>query len=253
MSSLLRIVVIVALAAAPVAALSQTEAPMLDFQEGPGTFAISGDLAEIELGSNYLFLDESGTRELLELTQNPVGGAEVATAMPASQDSGWFVIFEWDPVGYVPDSEKDSLDPEGLLSSIQEGTEQGNEMRRERGWPEFHVVGWYEQPHYDERTNNLTWAIIGESEGGRSINRVIKLLGRRGVMTATLVASPEELASIGSDVDGLLAGYRFQPGSTYAEYMPGSDKLAEIGLGALIVGERARCWSSRACSPGSGS
>jgi len=98
------------------------------------------------------------------------------------------------------------------------------------------ILGWHEEPHYDARTNNLSWAILGESEGRRSVNRTVKLLGRRGVMTATLVADPEEMAAAVPVTDALLDGYRFQPGHTYAEYVPGTDKLAEIGLAALVVG-----------------
>jgi uncharacterized membrane-anchored protein len=68
------------------------------------------------------------------------------------------------------------------------------------------------------------------------MNRIVKLLGRRGVMTATLVASPEELPIAIAQVDRLLEGYRYRPGNTYAEYVPGKDKLAKYGLTALVVG-----------------
>ena len=64
----------------------------------------------------------------------------------------------------------------------------------------------------------------------------MKLLGRHGVMTVTLVAGPEELAGALPRTEAVLAGYRFRPGSTYAEYIPGKDKLAEFGLTALVVG-----------------
>ena len=104
------------------------------------------------------------------------------------------------------------------------------------GWAPMTIVGWHETPHYDARTNNLSWAVIGASGGHQNVNRIVKLLGRRGVMTATLVASPDELATAMPRVDALLEGYRFQPGSTYAEYVPGTDKLAEYGLAALVVG-----------------
>jgi uncharacterized membrane-anchored protein len=98
------------------------------------------------------------------------------------------------------------------------------------------IVGWQEQPHYDPRTNNLSWAIIGETEGHRSINRIVKLLGRHGVMTVTLVSDADALDGAVPRVDALLDGYRFKPGSTYAEFVPGKDKLAEYGLTALVVG-----------------
>ncbi len=98
------------------------------------------------------------------------------------------------------------------------------------------IVGWREEPHYDELTNNLTWAIDGRSESAPVVNRLVKLLGRRGVMTVTLVSSPEELALASLETDALLDGYSFQPGSRYAEYLPGKDTVAKVGLTALVVG-----------------
>lgn len=219
------------------AAAPAQEEPALAWERGPGTAPIGDGLAEIELGEEHVFLDDEGSQRLMELLQNPVSGAEVATVAPVSDEEDWFVIFEWSPVGYVADDEKDGLDGDAMLESIREGTAEANAQRRERGWPTLEIVGWHETPHYDARTNNLSWAIVGESsDGDRSINRIVKLLGRRGVMTATLVASPEEMSGAVPRVDALLDGYRFRPGNTYAEYLPGKDKLAEYGLTALVVG-----------------
>jgi uncharacterized membrane-anchored protein len=188
------------------------------------------------IGEDYLYLDADGTKRLMELTQNPVSGLEMATVAPASNDANWFLVFEFDQVGYVPDDEKDSLDADAMLTAIREGTEAANEERRARGWGTMQIVGWHEPPHYDTRTNNLSWAITGESDGQRNVNRIVKVLGRRGVMTATLVASPDELATAIPAVETLLAGYQFKSGHTYAEYMPGTDQLATYGLTALVVG-----------------
>ncbi len=221
--------------AAPVSAQEGEPAP-LNWQRGPMTAPIGNDVAEMTIGEDYLFLDAAETQRFLELNQNPVSGEELATIAPISEEKGWFVIFEFSEVGYVSDEEKDDLDPEAILSSIREGTEAANDVRRERGWPTMSILGWHEEPHYDEDTNNLSWAIIGESEGHKNVNRLVKLLGRKGVMTATLVASEEELPAAVGDVNTLFSEYRYRPGSTYAEYLPGTDKLAEYGLTALVVG-----------------
>jgi len=208
----------------------------LPWQRGPMTASIGSDLAEVSLSDEYIYLDADGTRQLLELTENPVSGSELATVAAVSENEGWFLIFEFEEIGYVSDNEKDDLDPDEILESIRAGNDAANEERRKRGWATMEIVGWHERPHYDERTNNLSWAIIGESQGHRTINRLVKLLGRRGVMTATLVSSPDELGTAIARVDGLIDGYSYRPGSTYAEYVPGTDKLAEYGLAALVVG-----------------
>jgi uncharacterized membrane-anchored protein len=208
----------------------------LEWMRGSGAAAPIGTLAEMDLGEDFVYLDVEGTQQLMELTENPLSGKEQATVAPASEGESWFLVFEFDDVGYVSDDEKDSLDADAMLSSIKEGTEAANEERRSRGWGTLQIVGWQEPPHYDERTHNLSWAVIAESNGGRSVNRIVKLLGRHGVMTATLVADAESLAAAVPRVDALLDNYRFKPGSTYAEFVPGKDKLAQYGLTALVVG-----------------
>jgi uncharacterized membrane-anchored protein len=218
------------------AAAQQGEPAPLQWTLGSGTAPVGSGLAEIDLGEDYAFLDAGETQRFMELNQNPVSGREMATVAPVSGDEQWFLVFEFDDVGYVSDEEKDSLDADAMLASIQQGTEVANEERRERGWSTLSILGWQEAPHYDARTNNLSWAIIGESEGRRTVNRIVKLLGRRGVMTVTLVASEETLPAAVPRVDALLEGYRFRAGNTYAEYVPGTDKLAQYGLTALVVG-----------------
>lgn len=219
------------------AVAQQGQAPVqLDWQFGPVTAPIGGRLAEIDVDGGYVFLDAEGTKQLMELTQNPVSGNELATLAPADEEQSWFVVFEFDASGYVDDAEKDELDADAILESIRKGTEAANEERSKRGWETLSIVGWHEPPHYDEDTNHLSWAVIGESQSGRNVNRIVKLLGRRGVMTATLVSAPEELSFAMLATRALLSGYRFQPGSTYAEYVPGKDKLASYGLTALVVG-----------------
>ncbi|MBY0492627.1 MAG: DUF2167 domain-containing protein [Cyanobacteria bacterium] len=109
--------------------------------------------------------------------------------MLLNNEDFWFVVFDFQSTGYVRDTDKKSLDSKGILSSIKEGTEASNKLRKQRGWPTMNIVGWYEEPYYDEATNNLTWAIEGGSgDGETSINHSTRLLGRRGVMRANLVA-----------------------------------------------------------------
>jgi uncharacterized membrane-anchored protein len=210
-------------------------APELNWQAGPTHAAIGGNLAEIDVPDGYVFLGKDDTQKLMQLMENPVSGREQAVVAPAG-DGNWFLVFEWDPIGWVDDAEKDDLDAASLLTAIQEGTRAGNEERAKHGWAPMEIVGWQEAPHYDDTTKNLTWAILGQSEGSQVVNRNIKLLGRHGVMTATLVAQPAELAAATPLADQLIAKYRFQAGSTYAEFVPGTDEVAKYGLGALVVG-----------------
>jgi uncharacterized membrane-anchored protein len=227
-----------AFAAASWAATEPVEpsGPSLPWKRGVPAAPIGDDLAEIDLTEGHVYLDQAGTRQFLELTQNPVGGSEIAVVAPASDAEQWFLVFEWDAIGYVEDDEKDALDADAMIASIREGTAAGNEERTRRGWPTMEIVGWHEPPHYDAATHHLTWAIVGASQGQKTVNKMVKLLGRRGVMSVTLVASPEEIGAASASADALLARHRFRPGNTYAEYLPGKDSVAEIGLKGLILG-----------------
>lgn len=229
------------LAATALAAVEPTESPepapqSLPWKPGAAATPIGSELAEIDLGEGHIYLDQAGTRQFLELTQNPASGSEMAVVAPATEAEQWFLVFEWSEIGYVKDDEKDDLDAAAMLASIREATAAGNEERTKRGWPTMEIVGWQQEPHYDTESNHLTWAILGASEGHQSINRMVKLLGRKGVMTVTLVAAPEEIATASANVDTLLGAYRFRSGNTYAEYLPGKDSVAELGLKGLILG-----------------
>ena len=63
---------------------------MLSWQEGPFSAPIGNSLAIVEVPEGYLFLDKANTQTLLELTENPLTGQEMATLAPASDDENWF-------------------------------------------------------------------------------------------------------------------------------------------------------------------
>ena len=105
------------------------------------------------------------------------------------------------------------------------------------GGGEIHVVGWFEKPHYDAESHNLVWAIEakGEVDTDRSVNYDVRLLGRKGYISATLVTDPGPLHADLPHVQTLLSGFSFQEGKRYADFVSG-DKVAEYGLTALIAG-----------------
>lgn len=202
---------------------------------GPAEGRMAGQ-AKLAVPEGYIFADGSDTRKLMEAMQNPVSGEEMGFFAPESMD--WFAVFEFEEVGYVSDEDKDSLDADALLESIQAGTEAGNVERRKRGWAEMKILGWEQEPQYNETTNNLEWAIRAESEGEAIVNYNTRLLGREGVMRVTLVVDPTLLDETMPEFQSALAGYDFQDGRRYAEYKKG-DRVAEYGLAALVAGGAA--------------
>src|SRR5207253_5010090 len=129
-------------------------------------------------------------------------------------------------------------DADKLLQAIKRGTARGNQERVRNGKPPLEIVGWEQPPRYDPVTHNLEWAIRATSEGRPLLNYNTRLLGRKGVMEVVLVVRPERFEATLPTFRTLLANYNFQTGQTYAEFRKG-DKVAKIGLAALVVGGAA--------------
>lgn len=206
----------------------------IKWQPGPTTGAL-GDVAEVAVPEGFIFADGDGTRKFLELNQNPTNGSELG--MIATPDLSWFVTFDFDDSGYVKDDDKGELDADAILDALKEGTKAGNEARKARGWRTVSLLGWASPPKYDEATNNLEWATKLQSDSTQhvSVNHSIRLLGRRGVMNADLVVSPETYVSALPPAKQMLAGFQFKSGQRYSEWKQG-DRVAAIGLTGLITG-----------------
>jgi uncharacterized membrane-anchored protein len=204
----------------------------IGYKDGP----LTGDmgLAQLQVPAGFVFTDGNGAKKWGELTTNPVSGKEIGLVGP--KDNSWLVLFEFDDVGYVKDDEKDDLDADALLDDIKEGTAAFNEERAKAGVAPMNIVGWEQKPVYNEAAHALEWCVRAESAGEPSLNFNTRLLGRRGVVSVTLMFGGEtKLADVLPPFRELLKGFSFKQGETYAEFREG-DKLAEYGLAALVAG-----------------
>ncbi len=204
----------------------------LQWQRGPTTVTVAGN-STLVVPQGYVFLDEQNTTKFLELNQNIGNDSEVLVA-PESLD--WTAYLSFDPSGYVKDDE--TIDAAALLASLKEGTAAANAGRRQRGWTDVNVIGWASAPSYNRTTKRLEWATLLESQGRRNANFSTKILGRQGHTSVVLVANLENLSAAQTTLNTLLENYRFNSGETYAEWKEG-DKIAEYGLGALVLGGAA--------------
>jgi uncharacterized membrane-anchored protein len=239
MSSYRKLLVSVACGLALTGSLFGSESPAakpkLNILKGPAKAQL-GNVAQIEVPVGYSFLDGAGTRAIMKASGEPVSGHELGFLRPTN--AHWSVLFEFADVGYVKDDEKDKLDADKLLASIKRGTAESNKERERMGNPPLEVVGWEVPPRYDATTHNLEWAIRATSEGRPILNYNTRLLGRKGVMEVVLIVEPDALTETLPTFKGLLGGYAFQSGNTYAEFRQG-DAVAKYGLAALVVGGAA--------------
>jgi len=212
---------------------------LADYQPvaGPTTVDLGRDLASLNVGADYYFIDAANTKKLMQTLGNPPSGAELGTIIPKGS-AHWFVVVEYEETGYVKDEQGASLDATALLDSIRKGTERSNAQRKTSGHPAMHVVGWVEPPHYDSANKRLVWALSGKADGAdhEVVNLNSRVLGRHGLISVVLVTDRDSFERDRAFVPDVIGGISFKPGKRYEEFVKGTDKVAEYGLAALVAG-----------------
>ncbi|HLT31008.1 MAG TPA: DUF2167 domain-containing protein [Myxococcaceae bacterium] len=203
--------------------------------EGPDEVDVGVDLATLALPEGFAFAGPADARFILSQMGNQTHGGEMGLVVPTDESQQWFIVFEWNGVGYVKDEEKDTLDPDAIFKSLKAADEEGNVWRRENGFPTMTLTHWFEAPHYDPETNHLVWATHYDVEdGSKTVNYNVRMLARRGLMSVTLVEEPHLLEPAMPGARRIFEGLTFKTGSRYAEWKPG-DKVATYGLTALVA------------------
>ncbi|MCL2340845.1 MAG: DUF2167 domain-containing protein [Proteobacteria bacterium] len=204
--------------------------------EGPAQVKL-GRHAELDLPANFAFVGGDSLKKYYDLTQNPYSGNEIGVVLSSD---GWQIFFDYADSGHIDDSDRTELDADALYKQMEEGQAIGNQERKKKGWDELALKGWTAKPHYDEKTNNLTWAFRMASSRDNYketfINQNIRLLGRTGYVSAIVVGDDSaDYAKTEAAANALLKNFRFTQGQTYAEFRSG-DKVAKYGLAALVLG-----------------
>jgi uncharacterized membrane-anchored protein len=218
--------------AAPSPEEAREQMAALDWKRGP-TAASLGSKATITIPGGTGVLEEKDGARFLELTGNlPSPGHSILVS------NSWWAAFTFDPVGYVKDDEK--IDADALLAQLKEQDGPSNEERRRRGMAALYTDGWHVPPHYDSATRHLEWALRLRSADSSApvINYTVRLLGRSGYESATLVSGPETLDEDVRSFKSILKDFSFKEGERYAEFKQG-DRIAQFGLAALVAGGAA--------------
>ena len=208
------------------------EIKSLNWKKHPSVADV-GSMAIYEVDSGFMFLEDPDANKFMRLTENT--GDSIGILVP--EEGSWWASFEFHEIGYVKDDEKDSLDSVEILKQLRSNQKADNKERRRRGWPELENLNWMRKPHYDERTHNLEWGVkfTESGSGNTGVNYQTRILGRKGVMSVTLVCSPELLEDALPQFKEALKNFKYKAGNKYSEFRSG-DRIAEIGLAALIGG-----------------
>ncbi|MBW4471321.1 MAG: DUF2167 domain-containing protein [Stenomitos rutilans HA7619-LM2] len=210
--------------------------PKVNWTAGPKAVSLGDNLAQLKVPKGYLFANADDTRKLMTYLGNPTSNDDIGMVVPNDNQQDWLVVFSYNPIGYVKDDDSQSIDKDAILQSIKNGTEEDNKKRQAQGGAPILITGWQEPPHYDPASHDLVWSIAATEDGKPLINYNTRKLGRNGVTAINLVTSPANLPKIKPELNVLIANYAYIPGKQYSDFVSGQDKVAEIGLTALIAG-----------------
>jgi uncharacterized membrane-anchored protein len=190
----------------------------------------------IDLPAGYLFLDAAQAKRLME--SHGTFHNESLLGVIAQPDSSWMVTVRFTEDGYVKDDEAEKMDADEILKAIREGTDAANEERTQRGFKALHVMGWSEPPRYQRDVHHLVWGIRGQEDGDTEevVNFNTRVLGRKGFVALNLIDGAHNIEASKPAAATLLKATTFKSGSRYEDFDSKTDKVAEYGLAALVVG-----------------
>ena len=222
----------------------QAEALVSGLKYQQGEITLQDGLATLYVPDGFQFLNGPDAQTVLvKLWGNPPRSADpLGMLMPFGvsplSDQSWAVVVTYEADGYVSDTDAEKINYNELLTQMQKDLASANEEREKAGYEPIHLVGWAKAPRYDNETHKLYWAkeLKFGSQPENTLNYNIRMLGRGGVLVLNAVAGMSQLSEIEQATPKILTAIDFNPGHRYADFNPKSDKIAEYGLAALVVG-----------------
>jgi uncharacterized membrane-anchored protein len=216
-------------------------ATRLKYQQGE--IHLEKDLATLKLPETFRYLDPAGAQTLLSrIWGNPPSDDILGVIVPAGfdpfADESWCVVVSYQEDGYVKDDDAAEINYTKLLKDMQKDTRADSKQRVKEGYGAIELVGWAATPRYDKATHKFYWAKELKFEGSdeNTLNYNLRILGRRGILVLNAVANMSQLGDIEKATPEILAMVDFNEGHRYADYKPGSDKVASYGLAAIVAG-----------------
>ena len=155
-----------------------------------------------------------------------------------ASDHSWAVVVTYSDDGYVSDEDATKVDYGKIMKDMQEAQVDENAERKKQGYDELDIVGWAQPPHYDAATKRIYWAkeLAVKGAQGNTLNYDIRVLGREGYLSMNAIAAMSDMNLVQAGMQQVIPMAEFQSGHRYADYKPGTDKLAAYGLAALVGG-----------------
>jgi uncharacterized membrane-anchored protein len=210
-----------------------------------GSIPLADGVATVNITEEFKYLDAEQSRRLIvDLWGNPpeVAADVLGIIFPADAgvvDYPFAFVIEYDPMGYVSDSDADEIDYSELLSSMMKDDVQENEQRRAAGYSGLELLGWASPPYYDKDRKVLHWAkeFRADDADGNTLNYNVRILGRKGVLIMNAVADMEDLGAVQENIPAVLSMASFNEGFAYADFDSSVDEVAAWTIGGLVAGK----------------
>jgi uncharacterized membrane-anchored protein len=210
---------------------------------GPNTVQLKNQ-AQLSLPAGYGFVPPKEGAAVMDMLGNQTDERFIGLVFPEAEKSQWFVTMDYEASGYIKDDDAKHWDADELLQNLKDGTEAGNEHRRDIGVSEIEVTRWVEKPAYDPQTHRLVWSAEAREKSGQDPDPVVNyntyVLGREGYVSLNLITNSSTVEADKPAAHELLAAVNFNDGKRYSDFDSSTDKVAAYGLAALVGGIAAK-------------
>jgi uncharacterized membrane-anchored protein len=213
----------------------------LQYKTGDVPLTDAGATLHVQPGFQYLGHDDA--RKVLEqYWGNPPDDSVLGMLVPDNarldSDHSWAVVVTYSDEGHIDDEDAAKVDYEQVMKDMKEASAEENDARKDAGYGTVQIIGWAQPPRYDAAAKRIYWAreLDFSDADANTLNYDIRVLGREGYLSMNAVADMKDLAMVQDGMQRVLPMAQFNPGHAYADYKPGTDKLAGYGLAALVGG-----------------
>ena len=214
-----------------------------ELQYQSGEISLAGGKVKVALPPDFQYLDAANARKVMvDIYGNPpqVTGGDgmiVPKGMNFLGGGGWLAELKWKDEGYVKDDDFAKIDFNEMLGELKKAYKTGSDERVRGGYGRMELAAWAQQPHYDRATHKLYYAKLFDTDGPeQQLNYDIRVLGRHGVLEVSIMSFKSEMPEIEAKAPAILGMVDFTDGNRYADYKPGTDKVAAYGIAGLIAG-----------------
>jgi uncharacterized membrane-anchored protein len=208
-----------------------------------GQIVLQGDIATVNVPEGFAFLEGKDAQFVLtDIWGNPEDSGVLGMLVPKGVDllapESWAIIYSYEEDGHVDDDDAEDTDYDELLGDMKKEMIANNSSRIAAGYSALELIGWAKTPFYDAATHKLHWAkeIKFGEDSLNTLNYNIRMLGRKGVLVMNIVSGMDNMKTVESNIDKILASTNFNAGSKYEDFDSSVDKVAEYGIGGLIAG-----------------